>query len=142
MKVIATGFDKPDAFQAVPHEPRPPGRGEFTFQVWAAGVNPVDLKVYRDPPYKAGHGQKPPACPLDLKVEAAGVVTAVGADATAPARPILPGDEVIACGARPVRYGDRLKERLRALAPEGTYRLRSHCSPTQADGISGGEVRR
>ena len=65
-------------------------------RVRAVGVNHVDYKVYNDPLYRTSHGQKPPAFPLELGVEAAGVVTAVGANATGPAGPIVVGDEVIA----------------------------------------------
>ena len=79
-----------------PGENRPPGPGEVVIQVRAVGVNHVDYKVYNDPQYRTSHGQKPPSFPLELGVEAAGIVTAVGANATGPAGPIVVGDEVIA----------------------------------------------
>ena len=96
MQVVATRFGRPDVLQAVPSENRRPDLGEVVIQVRAVGVNHVDYKVYNDPHYRTSHVQKPPAFPLKLGVEAAGVVTAVGANATGPAGPIVIGDEVIA----------------------------------------------
>ncbi len=80
----------------MPSEPRPPGKGEVTIQIRAAGVNHADYKVYHNPSYRTSHGQKPPTFPLDLGVEAAGVVSAVGEGALGPAGPVAVGDEVIA----------------------------------------------
>lgn len=95
MRVEATGFGTPDVLRCVPSVVREPAAGEVAIRVRAAGVNHRDYKVYADPSYSAGRGQ-PPAFPLPLGVEAAGVVTAVGADAHGPAGPIAVGDEVIA----------------------------------------------
>ncbi|MFJ9590833.1 NADP-dependent oxidoreductase [Streptomyces acidicola] len=72
---------------AVP-EPEP---SQVRITVRAAGVNPFDYKVY-----SGIFGADPERLPLRLGVEAAGVVTAVGADAVGPAGPIAVGDEVIA----------------------------------------------
>ncbi|NEC39245.1 NADP-dependent oxidoreductase [Streptomyces rubrogriseus] len=71
---------------AVP-EPRP---NEVRITVRAAGVNPFDYKSY-----SGAFGVDPERLPVRLGVEAAGVVTAVGADAIGPAGPIAVGDEVI-----------------------------------------------
>ncbi|MER8073409.1 NADP-dependent oxidoreductase [Streptomyces sp. NPDC094034] len=72
---------------AVP-EPEP---NQVRIMVRAAGVNPFDYKMY-----SGVFGADPERLPLRLGVEAAGVVTAVGADAVGPAGPIAVGDEVIA----------------------------------------------
>ena len=96
MKIVATGFGDPQVLQAVPTENPPPGRGQVSIQVRAAGVNHRDYKVYHDRNYAARRGQDAASFPLDLGVEAAGVVTAAGPDAFGPAGPIQAGDEVIA----------------------------------------------
>lgn len=97
MRIVATGFGEPDdVLQAVPTAACPPGKGEVAIQVRAAGVNHADYKRYSSPEYTQNAGQKPPDFPLSLGVEAAGVVTAVGEEATGPAGSILVGDEVIA----------------------------------------------
>ena len=76
MKIIATGFGDPQMLRAVPAESPPPRRGEVSIQVRAAGVNHRDYKVYNDPDYATSRGGDAPGFPLDLGVEAAGVVTA------------------------------------------------------------------
>ncbi len=96
MKIIATGFGNPDKLEQRPTESRAPARGEVVVRVMAAGVNPVDRKLYASADYTRSHGAPPPEFPLPLGVEAAGVVTAVGAEANGPAGPVQVGDEVIA----------------------------------------------
>jgi len=71
--------------------PAPPGPGEATLSIRAAGVNPADIKSY-----SGAFGTDPAELPKRLGFEAAGVVTAVGPDAVGPAGPIRVGDEVIA----------------------------------------------
>jgi NADPH:quinone reductase len=89
--VIATAFGGPDVL-SVTDEPTPePGPGEARIEVRAAGVNPADYKSYN-----GMFGTDPARLPIRLGVEAAGVVTAAGPDATGPAGPISAGDEVIA----------------------------------------------
>lgn len=89
--VIATAFGGPDVL-SVTDEPTPePGPGEARIEVRAAGVNPADYKSYN-----GMFGTDPARLPMRLGVEAAGVVTAAGPDATGPAGPISAGDEVIA----------------------------------------------
>lgn len=68
-----------------------PGRGEVLLEVRAAGVNPIDWKLYRDP--SSFDAVELPARP---GFEAAGVVLSVGAKADGPAGPVRVGDEVIA----------------------------------------------
>jgi NADPH:quinone reductase-like Zn-dependent oxidoreductase len=89
--VIATAYGGPDVL-SVTDEPTPePGPGEARIEVRAASVNPADYKSYN-----GMFGTDPARLPMRLGVEAAGVVTAVGPDATGPAGPLSAGDEVIA----------------------------------------------
>ena len=89
--VVATAFGGPEVL-AVTDEPlREPGQGEVLLEVRAVGTNPIDYKLY------AGQiVSDPSALPMHLGSEAAGVISAVGPDATGPAGPISVGDEVIA----------------------------------------------
>ncbi|WBB58742.1 NADP-dependent oxidoreductase [Streptomyces sp. WMMC500] len=88
--VVAGAYGGPEVLSvidvAVP-EPKP---NQVRITVRAAGVNPFDYKSY-----SGAFGADPERLPLRLGVEAAGVVTAVGADAVGPAGPIAVGDEVI-----------------------------------------------
>lgn len=90
--VVATAFGGPDVLQVRQVDLPTPGRGEVSIQVRAAGVNPVDIKSYAGE--EKGHDES--RLPLRLGVEASGIVTAVGEDATGPAGLISVGDEVIA----------------------------------------------
>ncbi len=96
IEIVATGFGNPDVLKVVSTELHAPGRGEVEIRVRAVGVNHVDYTIYSNPNYTKSHGASPPTFPLKLGVEAAGMVTAVGAEAMGPAGPIVPGDEVIA----------------------------------------------
>ncbi len=90
--VLATAFGGPDVLRVTQIALPPPGRGEVSIAVRAAGVNPVDVKSY------AGKekGLDESTLPLPLGVEASGIVTAIGEDAVGPAGPIAVGDDVIA----------------------------------------------
>ena len=119
MKIIATGFGDQQVLEAAPTENRPPRTGEVSIQVRAAGVNHRDYKVYNDPDYATRGGVDATSFPLDLGVEAAGVVTAVGQAAFGPAGPIEVGDEVIAyriTGA----YADAIVVPASAVVPKPT----------------------
>ena len=70
-------------------EDGPPGSRQNAADVRAAGVNPVDAKLYR-----GLFGTSLPL-PMRLGMEASGVVTAVGDQAVGPRGPIAVGDEVI-----------------------------------------------
>ena len=96
MKIVATGFGDPQVLRAVQTESPPPEGGEVSIQVRAAGVNRRDYKIYNDPSSATRGGVDATSFPLDLGVEAAGVVSAVGDGAAGPAGPIEVGDEVIA----------------------------------------------
>ncbi len=106
MKIVAIGFGIPNkVLRQVASDHREPGHGEVAINVRAAGVNPKDAKLYANPDYSRARGA--PGFPLDLGLEASGVVTAIGPDAIGPAGPIEIGDEVIAyrvAGA----YADRI----------------------------------
>ncbi|MFH9750268.1 MULTISPECIES: NADP-dependent oxidoreductase [Streptomyces] len=92
--VVAGAYGGPEVLTvidvAVP-EPKP---SQVRITVRAAGVNPFDYKSY-----SGAFGVDPERLPVRLGVEAAGVVTAVGADAIGPAGPIAVGDEVITYSA-------------------------------------------
>src|ERR1017187_5788096 len=89
--VIAAAFGGPEALSVIDEPTGEPGPGEARIEVRAAGVNPVDYKVY-----SGAFGTDPAQLPIRLGSEAAGVVTAVGPGAAGPAGQIAAGDEVIA----------------------------------------------
>lgn len=88
--VVASAYGGPEVLSVIEVAVPDPGPGQVRVAVRAAGVNPFDHKVY-----SGAFGTDPARLPLRLGTEAAGVVTAVGADATGPAGPIAVGDEVI-----------------------------------------------
>ena len=93
----------------------PPGGGEVSIDVRSIAVNPRDVKTYLDPSYSRAANQQL-EFPIDIGVEAAGVVSAMGPDAVGPAGPIEVGDEVIAfriSGA----YADRIVVKASAVIP-------------------------
>ena len=88
---VATAFGGPEVLRLIQVDVAAPGPGEVTLAVRAAGVNPIDVKLY-----SGAFGTDPARLPLRLGFEVAGVVTAVGADASGPAGQVSVGDEVIA----------------------------------------------
>jgi NADPH:quinone reductase-like Zn-dependent oxidoreductase len=89
--VIATAYGGPEVLSVADQPTRAPGPGEARIEIRAAGVNPVDAKMY-----SGAFGADPALLPIRLGSEAAGVVTAVGPDAMGPAGPVEAGAEVIA----------------------------------------------
>lgn len=89
--VNATAFGGPEVLSVAEMPVGPPGPGEVLVRVRAAGVNPVDHKLY-----SGAFGSDPSQLPMRLGFEASGVVEAVGAGARGPAGPVAVGDEVIA----------------------------------------------
>jgi NADPH:quinone reductase-like Zn-dependent oxidoreductase len=89
--VVATEYGGPEVLSVIDAPAGDPGPGEARIEVRAAGVNPVDYKVY-----SGAFGRDPAALPLRLGSEAAGVVTQAGPGAVGPAGPVRAGDEVIA----------------------------------------------
>ncbi|POX62806.1 alcohol dehydrogenase [Streptomyces sp. Ru62] len=88
---MAAAYGGPEVLSLTDVAVPEPGPGQVRIAVRAAGVNPFDHKTY-----SGAFGADPQRLPLRLGLEAAGVVTAVGAHATGPAGPIAVGDEVIA----------------------------------------------
>jgi NADPH:quinone reductase len=88
--VVAAAYGGPDKLELREVEVPAPGAGEVTIEVRAAGVNPVDYKLF-----SGARGADPAALPLPVGLEVAGVVTAVGPDAEGPAGPLSVGDEVV-----------------------------------------------
>ena len=96
MKIVATGYGSPPAMLLETRsDDQPPAMGELAIDVRAAGINPKDVKLYATEHYARARGRETDF-PLDLGLEAAGVVTAVGPQAIGPLGPIQVGDEVIA----------------------------------------------
>lgn len=85
--VVATAYGGPEVLQVVDEEVPEPGEGQVRIVVKAAGVNPIDFKVY-----SGLMGADPARLPMRLGFEAAGVVDAVGPGVTS----FGVGDEVIA----------------------------------------------
>jgi NADPH2:quinone reductase len=110
--VIATAFGGPDVLEIANQAPGEPRPGEARIQIRAAGVNPVDYKVY-----SGVMGADPARLPLRLGTEASGVVTAVGPGAAGPAGPIEIGAEVIAFRA-PGAYAEELVVPASELVPK------------------------
>ncbi|MEV7734646.1 NADP-dependent oxidoreductase [Streptomyces sp. NPDC088921] len=89
--VVASAYGGPEVLSVIDVTVPEPGPGQVRIAVRAAGVNPFDHKMY-----SGAFGTDPAKLPMRLGAEAAGVVTAVGADVTGPAGPVQVGDEVIA----------------------------------------------
>ncbi|HEY2549946.1 MAG TPA: NADP-dependent oxidoreductase [Streptosporangiaceae bacterium] len=109
--MIATSYGGPEVLAVADQPAGEPGPGEARIEVRAAGVNPVDYKVY-----SGAFGADPSRLPLRLGSEAAGVVIAAGPGAAGPAGPVRPGDEVIAFRA-PGAYAAELVVPATALVP-------------------------
>ncbi|HTT51054.1 MAG TPA: NADP-dependent oxidoreductase [Streptosporangiaceae bacterium] len=115
--VVATAFGGPEVLSVVDQPVPEPGPGQARIEVRAAGVNPVDWKVY-----SGRMGADPARLPMRLGSEAAGVVTAVGPGpagtaVAGPAGPVRVGDEVIAFRA-PGAYAAALIAPADALVPK------------------------
>lgn len=88
--VVATAPGGPEVLSLVDEAVGAPGPEEVRIEVRAAGVNPVDWKLY-------GSAMGAQASyPMRLGFEAAGVVSEAGAQALGPAGRVSAGDEVIA----------------------------------------------
>jgi NADPH:quinone reductase-like Zn-dependent oxidoreductase len=88
--IVATAYGGPEVLALVDVPVRAPGPGEVTLEVRAAGINPIDYKIY-----SGQMGSDPSKLPMKLGYEVAGVVTAVGEGAVGPAGKLSVGDEVI-----------------------------------------------
>lgn len=88
--VVATAFGGPEVLSVIEQPVGAPGPGEARIVVRAAGVNPIDYKVY-----SGAFGADPAKLPMPLGSEVSGVVAEVGEDAVGPVGAIKAGDEVI-----------------------------------------------
>ena len=88
--VVAPSYGGPEVLEVVDVDVPAPSAGQVTIEVRAAGINPVDHKIFG-----GMMGADESHLPLRVGLEVAGVVTAVGDDATGPAGPVAVGDEVI-----------------------------------------------
>lgn len=89
--VVATGYGSPDLLSVIEQSVPAPADGQARIEVRAAGVNPIDVKIY-----SGTFGTDPARLPMRLGSEVAGVVTEVGPGAIGAAgQPLNVGDEVI-----------------------------------------------
>jgi NADPH2:quinone reductase len=88
--VVATAYGGPEVLEVVEVDVPSPGPGQVTIEVRAAGINPIDHKVY-----SGQMGSDQSALPKRLGSEVSGIVTATGQGAEGPAGPLTVGDEVI-----------------------------------------------
>ncbi|MQA35756.1 zinc-binding dehydrogenase [Modestobacter roseus] len=86
---VATDFGGLDVFELQQYEVPPPGPGEVTIAVTAAGMNPADAK-------HVARGGDRDQLPVPVGYEVAGRITAVGADTEIAAGGGEVGDEVLA----------------------------------------------
>ncbi len=89
--IVATAFGGPEGLTVAHPELPAPGPGEVSIAVRAAGINPVDHKLY-----SGAFGSDPAQLPMPQGMEVSGVVTAVGEGARGRAGDVAVGDEVIA----------------------------------------------
>src|ERR1700734_3324523 len=89
--VCAVAYGGPEVLSVVEAKLPSPGPGEVTIEVRAAGVNPIDYKIY-----SGALGRSADNLPMRLGLEIAGVITEVGPGAAGTVGPLSVGDEVIA----------------------------------------------
>jgi len=89
--VVAASYGGPDQLEVREVEVPAPGPGEVTIEVRAAGMNPVDYKLF-----SGDRGADPGALPLPVGLEVAGVLSALGPDTEIASGAGAVGDEVVA----------------------------------------------
>jgi NADPH:quinone reductase-like Zn-dependent oxidoreductase len=89
--VVATAYGGPDQLEVREVEVAAPGPGEVTIEVRAAGVNPVDFKLF-----SGARAADPDALPLPVGLEVAGVLGAIGPETQIASGGGEVGDEVLA----------------------------------------------
>lgn len=89
---VAIAYGNPSDVVEIREAPTPvPGAGQAVVAIRASALNPIDVKTVR-----GRMGTDPAKLPLAVGFEAAGVVTAVGAEAVnSSGRPLTVGDEVV-----------------------------------------------
>jgi NADPH:quinone reductase len=89
--VVAPAYGGPEKLEVREVEVPAPGAGEVTIEVRAAGVNPVDFKLF-----SGARGADPDALPLPVGIEVAGVLSAIGPETEIASGGGGVGDEVVA----------------------------------------------
>ncbi len=89
--VVAAAYGGPEQLEMREVEVPAPAPGEVTIEVRAAGVNPVDYKLF-----SGARGADPDALPLPVGLEVAGVLAAIGPDTEIASGAGTVGDEVLA----------------------------------------------
>ncbi|RFA08620.1 alcohol dehydrogenase [Subtercola boreus] len=89
VKWIAQDFGGLDVFTEVEADDLPPGRGEVTIEIRAAGMNPADYK-------HVASGSDRSLLPVQVGYEIAGVIRGIGPDTTIASGGGAVGDEVLA----------------------------------------------
>jgi NADPH2:quinone reductase len=89
--VVAPAYGGPDRLEVREVEVPAPGPGEVTIEVRAAGVNPIDFKLF-----SGAYGADPGALPLPVGLEVAGVLSAIGPATQIASGGGAVGDEVLA----------------------------------------------
>ncbi|OTR22519.1 NADP-dependent oxidoreductase [Mycobacteroides abscessus] len=89
--IVATSYGGADVleFRDITTPGPGPGPGQVLINVKAAGVNPIDWKLY-----SGAFGTDPDKLPMRLGLEISGTIAAVGAGVDG----LVPGDDVIAAG--------------------------------------------
>ena len=90
---IASSWGAPDTWEFVEHEVSPPGRGEVTIRVHAAGVNPADAK-------HVASARSGAQLPVPIGYEVSGRISALGPDTRIGSGDAAVGDEVVAFRVR------------------------------------------
>jgi NADPH2:quinone reductase len=93
--VVAPAYGAPDWLEVREVEVPAPGPGEVTIEVRAAGVNPVDFKLF-----SGARGADPDALPMPVGLEVAGVLSAIGPGTRIASGGGEVGDEVLAFRVR------------------------------------------
>lgn len=88
--VVATAYGGPEVLSVIEQPVGSPGPDEARIVVRAAGVNPIDYKMY-----SGAFGTDPANLPMPLGSEVSGVVAEVGNEAIGPVGAIKVGDEII-----------------------------------------------
>jgi NADPH:quinone reductase len=89
--VVAPKYGGPEVLEVREVDVPDPGPGEVTIEVRAAGLNPVDFKLF-----SGARGADPDALPLPVGLEVAGVLSAIGPDTEIASGGGEVGDEVVA----------------------------------------------
>jgi NADPH2:quinone reductase len=93
--VVAPAYGGPEKLEVREVEVPTPGPREVTIEVRAAGVNPVDFKLF-----SGARGADPDALPLPVGLEVAGVLGAIGPETEIASGGGEVGDEVVAFRVR------------------------------------------